>query len=81
MNFSSYFRDWSANSRVEIFSDIVVACALIPEAIGFSSERRYRPENRFICLGRHRLRADHRLIVMGDGGRGTSPVAAVSKTP
>ena len=108
MNFSSYFREWFVNPRVEIFSGIVVAPALIPEAMGFSFDRRRRPENRFIiCLGRHRLRhrvyrrtvrrpamliadllkvgrhqiADHRLIVMGDDGCGTSPVAAVSKTP
>src|ERR1700712_1212526 len=33
---SSYFRGWFFNPRVEFLSGIVVALALIPEAIGFS---------------------------------------------
>ena len=33
---SSYWREWCANPRADILSGIVVALALIPEAIGFS---------------------------------------------
>ncbi len=33
---SSYFREWLLNPRIEILSGVVVALALIPEAIGFS---------------------------------------------
>jgi SulP family sulfate permease len=33
---SAYVREWQANPRVEFLSGIVVALALIPEAIGFS---------------------------------------------
>ena len=33
---SGYFREWLHNPRVEILSGVVVALALIPEAIGFS---------------------------------------------
>lgn len=33
---SNYFREWARNPRIEILSGLVVALALIPEAIGFS---------------------------------------------
>jgi SulP family sulfate permease len=33
---SRYFREWACNPRIEILAGIVVALALIPEAIGFS---------------------------------------------
>ncbi|MCB4769071.1 SulP family inorganic anion transporter [Ancylobacter sp. Lp-2] len=33
---SRYFRDWTANIRADVLAGIVVALALIPEAIGFS---------------------------------------------
>ena len=34
--FSSFMNEWRANPRTEFLSGIVVALALIPEAIGFS---------------------------------------------
>jgi Sulfate permease and related transporters (MFS superfamily) len=36
MNFTTYKREWFSNIRGDILSGIVVALALIPEAIGFS---------------------------------------------
>jgi sulfate permease, SulP family len=36
MSFSTYRREWFSNIRADILSGIVVAMALIPEAIGFS---------------------------------------------
>jgi sulfate permease, SulP family len=35
-NYGSYYREWFSNIRGDILSGIVVALALIPEAIGFS---------------------------------------------
>ncbi|OYZ90025.1 MAG: hypothetical protein B7X99_18160, partial [Rhizobiales bacterium 17-65-6] len=33
---SRYLRDWTSNIRADVLAGIVVALALIPEAIGFS---------------------------------------------
>ncbi len=41
---SSYLREWMANPRIEVLAGIVVALALIPEAIGFSVVAGVPPE-------------------------------------
>jgi SulP family sulfate permease len=41
---SSYFREWTFDPRIEILAGIVVALALIPEAIGFSVVAGVPPE-------------------------------------